>query len=86
MKDIMSEEHYCYYIHTSLTENSAYPPIPSIVNSPIWANLPFSQENLDPSLSIIFTKLNPLYIGGHTMESYFKFCSCILLVRRKCFR
>ena len=67
MKDIMSEEHYCYYIHTSLTENSAYPPIPSIVNSPVWANLPFSQENLDPSLSLYnFHKTQPpIYWGSH---------------------
>ena len=65
MKDLMSEEHCCYNILTSLTKSSAYAPVLSIDTHPsIWINLPFLQENLDPTLSIIFTKLNPLYIGG----------------------
>ena len=34
MKDFMSEEHYCYNIHTPLTMSSAYPPFTSIGNRP----------------------------------------------------
>ena len=33
MNDLLSQEHYCYKIHTSLTKSTAYPP--SIDNPPI---------------------------------------------------
>ena len=36
MKDLLSKNHYCYKIHTSLTKSSAYPPPFSIDNPPMW--------------------------------------------------
>ena len=40
MEDLLSKEHYCHKIHTSLMESST--PSPTIDNPPIL------QENLDP--------------------------------------
>ena len=54
MNNLMSEEHYCYNIHTSLTKSSAYSHFPSIGNHPIRTNPPFLQENIDPTPSMIF--------------------------------
>ena len=54
MNNLMSEEHYYYNIHTSLTKSSAYSHFPSIGNHPIQTNPPFLQENIDPIASMIF--------------------------------
>ena len=48
MKDLLSKEHYCYEIHTSLMKSSAYllfyrHPLSIDMGYP-----PFLQENLDP--------------------------------------
>lgn len=59
MKDLMSEEHYDHNIHASLTKRSAYHPFPSIGN-PLYRSTPHSHENLDPTLSMVFTNLKPL--------------------------
>ena len=60
MKDLLSKEHYCYKIHTSLLESSAAPfyrqPLP-YMHYP-----PFLSENLDPPslFSMIVQKSQPL--------------------------
>ena len=45
MQELLSKEHYCYKIDTSLMENSAL-SLPQ-TTPPIWITLPFLQENLD---------------------------------------
>ena len=59
MKDLLSKEHYCYEIHTSLMKSSAY--LFSIdTHPPIWATLHFYKKILIPP-SVIFKKFKPSY-------------------------
>ena len=51
MNDLLSQEHYCYKIHTSLTKSTAYPP--SIDNPPIEITSQFLQKNLAHTMFFI---------------------------------
>ena len=66
---LMSKEHYCYKIHTSLTKSSAYALF--IDNPAIWIiALHFYKKILSPTPLLWSLKnLNPLWIsrGFHTM-------------------
>ena len=61
MKDILSNEQYCYKIHTLLMK-SVLTPSPFIDNPPIWNTPPppppFLQGNLD-LLFYEFSKISP---------------------------
>ena len=62
MKDILSNEQYCYKIHTLLMK-SVLTPSPFIDNPPIWNTPPpphFYKEILISS-SMNFQKSHPLY-------------------------
>ena len=70
MKNLMGEEHYCYNIHTSLTKSSAHPHPPFYREPPIWINLPFLTDNLDPPPSFIFDKYQPPKNKGRGESHY----------------
>ena len=56
MKDLLSKEHYCYKIHTSLSKSTGYP---ACYKQPLYGLPPFLQENPD-SPFLFFKNVNPL--------------------------